>query len=152
MPCWCRIFCVLSLLLLTNLPSRAEDFVGNWFNVDAETDGITRIEIRQRPNGLEIHPFGRCQPTECDWGWSPAELFISHATWQPAALLVEYRTRSDRIVTTLTLHHEQGLLRVDSFTRFADERKPYWAVYRFKGKDPLASRPVPAAPVSRPKR
>lgn len=152
MRCWRRLFVSLWLTLLPATPTLANDFIGNWFNVDAETNGITRVEIRQRPTGLEIHPFGRCHPTDCDWGWSPAEQFISHADGQIAALLVEYRTRSDRIVTTLTLRHEQGLLRVDSFTRFADERRPYWAVYHFKVKAPQVSTPVPAVRSSRPPR
>jgi hypothetical protein len=44
------------------------------------------------------------------------------------------------------------MLRAETFTLFADERQPYWAVYHLKGREPQVSAPVPAAVPSRPPR
>lgn len=43
-------------------------FVGQWCNKDFNTRGITRVHITQVGNGLKVHMWGRCHPTECDWG------------------------------------------------------------------------------------
>jgi Protein of unknown function (DUF3592) len=43
-------------------------FAGVWVNEDAQTSGITRVEIRQRWPGSEMKVWGKCQTTDCDWG------------------------------------------------------------------------------------
>lgn len=46
-----------------------DDFVGNWTNVDANTNGMTRLQIAKVDAGtLSYHGFGKCSPTDCDWG------------------------------------------------------------------------------------
>jgi hypothetical protein len=49
-------------------PSRLAQYVGTWTNDDPNTSGVTSIEITQADEGLDIHPFGKCHPTDCDWG------------------------------------------------------------------------------------
>jgi hypothetical protein len=133
--------------LLLPAAASANDFAGNWYNIDADTAGITRMEIRQRPDRLEIHPFGRCHPTDCDWGSRPVEEFLPRTAGQSPALRAEFGRRGDRIHTMVIIRLEQGLLRAETFTVFADERQPYWAVYQFRTEDPRPSAPVPAVPV-----
>ena len=43
-------------------------FVGYWINEDTNTGGITKINIQENNNLLEIHIWGKCFPTDCDWG------------------------------------------------------------------------------------
>jgi hypothetical protein len=59
----------------------AQDEDGSWVNADANTNSITRIQVRfvcqdQILNGQPyppgppwyVHVFGKCHPTDCDWG------------------------------------------------------------------------------------
>lgn len=55
---------------------------GQWSNIDSDTRGITRVDIRficqdQILNGVPccptgppyyIHLYGKCHPNDCDWG------------------------------------------------------------------------------------
>jgi len=43
-------------------------FVGTWKSEDPETSGITRVEIRIDQDTIFVHMWGKCQPTDCDWG------------------------------------------------------------------------------------
>lgn len=48
---------------------------GQWENVDPATRGMTRLVIGQRADGQWfMHGFGKCHPTDCDWGETPAVL------------------------------------------------------------------------------
>jgi hypothetical protein len=44
-------------------------FVGDWKNVDADTQNLTRLLITG-VNELVVHAWGRCHPSDCDWGQS----------------------------------------------------------------------------------
>ncbi|QLE57362.1 hypothetical protein [Nostoc sp. TCL26-01] len=45
------------------------DFVGTWVNKDGNTRGITRLVVTSAGgNKLNIQVFGKCHPTDCDWG------------------------------------------------------------------------------------
>jgi hypothetical protein len=46
----------------------ASQYSGNWFNDDAGTNGVTKIFITNSGQTLNVHPFGKCTPTDCDWG------------------------------------------------------------------------------------
>jgi hypothetical protein len=41
---------------------------GTWVNQNTETSGITRFQIQQRGNDIFVHAWGKCHPTDCDWG------------------------------------------------------------------------------------
>ena len=41
---------------------------GKWKNVDSSTNGITTLEIQVHGNKVTIHAWGKCSPTDCDWG------------------------------------------------------------------------------------
>jgi len=62
-------------VLLGSLPGFAADtFAGKWVNVDEETRSITRLEIEERGAAWAIQAWGRCHPTDCDWGETPLHL------------------------------------------------------------------------------
>jgi hypothetical protein len=46
----------------------ASQYVGNWYNDDAATSGVTKIFITNSGQTLYVHPYGKCMPTDCDWG------------------------------------------------------------------------------------
>jgi hypothetical protein len=54
---------------------RASDYVGEWTNADPNTGGITRILVRKDSEKLVVQVFGRCHPTDCDWGTVEAKPF-----------------------------------------------------------------------------
>ena len=43
----------------------SDNISGTWLNTDANTGGITKLIVT---NNKEIQVFGKCSPTDCDWG------------------------------------------------------------------------------------
>jgi len=43
-------------------------FIGNWINEDENTRGITKAVIRTESDSIFVHMWGKCHPTDCDWG------------------------------------------------------------------------------------
>jgi hypothetical protein len=48
------------------------NYLGKWTNVNSETRGITTVLISEDNSGLKIEVWGKCHPTDCDWGVVPA--------------------------------------------------------------------------------
>ncbi len=46
----------------------AAQYSGTWLNDDSGTGGVTRIIISNSGQTLSVHPYGKCSPTDCDWG------------------------------------------------------------------------------------
>lgn len=47
----------------------ASQYAGTWLNDDSATSGVTKIIITHLGGqNLRIHPYGKCTPTDCDWG------------------------------------------------------------------------------------
>lgn len=57
-----RKYPIDSLRLLLGL---SDNISGTWINTDAATNSITKIIIT---NNNELQVFGKCSPTDCDWG------------------------------------------------------------------------------------
>ena len=63
-------------LVGSNLPVysiRPEDFADEWLNDDQDTGGMTRIIISFQNGIMNVHGYGKCHPTDCDWGTIKAE-------------------------------------------------------------------------------
>lgn len=43
-------------------------FVGNWVNKDKNARGVVRLDITQAGDAIKVHAYGKCSPTDCDWG------------------------------------------------------------------------------------
>jgi hypothetical protein len=43
-------------------------FAGEWLNEDLNTRGLTKLQIDQGDGQMRVHAWGRCHPTDCDWG------------------------------------------------------------------------------------
>ena len=88
-------------------------FDGLWLNQDKNTGGITKIEIKKIDyNHLSIHPWGKCHPTDCDWG---ARTFKVENNPFTITWTESFCTRE----MTFTLQ-ENDILHVHSFTHFTD--------------------------------
>ena len=58
---------LVALLLCAAGTAAAQTMNGHWVNRDANTGkriGIVSVDI----SGTQIHPYGNCVPTSCDWG------------------------------------------------------------------------------------
>ncbi|MEQ1491385.1 MAG: hypothetical protein ABL932_12635, partial [Terricaulis sp.] len=55
------------------------DFVGQWTNQDTSSSDVTRVTVTRTGGTLRLNVFGRCSPTDCDWGAINATAFASTA-------------------------------------------------------------------------
>ncbi len=44
------------------------DWTGTWINGGASVTNITKIIIGSSGGQLTLHPYGKCTPSDCDWG------------------------------------------------------------------------------------
>ena len=121
-----RQWLALAILLLAALTVGAgpQDFAGSWINVDPHTNGITRIDIEQLPSGaLEARVFGKCHPSDCDWGSEPLITYGSSITDSDhTAATVSYDFGWSRQILTLQLERELPVERIQlmAFAQFTD--------------------------------
>jgi hypothetical protein len=57
---------VRSATYASTAANSTNDVDGNWINTDADTRGITHVVISNY--GTKIQTYGKCSPTDCDWG------------------------------------------------------------------------------------
>ncbi len=64
-------------------PKPVGKFEGKWVNADPNTRGITRLVIEQDRSQLSVRAFGKCAPTDCDWGVEKGSVVGNegHVTW-----------------------------------------------------------------------
>lgn len=85
---------------------------GTWVNTDPNTNDVTRIVVDQLADGsLRAHAFGRCHPSDCDWGSTPMVLTGEAYT---ATFTFGFAT------ATLTLTPGDPLLHGEDATHFTD--------------------------------
>lgn len=82
-----------------------DDISGTWTNTDGNTNGITKLIIT---GNNSIQAFGKCSPTDCDWGKTP--LTALSATAFKAVFTWSFQT------TTLSINLAGGQLSVNSVT------------------------------------
>jgi hypothetical protein len=51
--------------------SQEPDLAGEWVTMNPQTRGITRIVVSRGESGWVAQTFGRCHPSDCDWGPVP---------------------------------------------------------------------------------
>jgi hypothetical protein len=121
-------------LLLGSSPGRADDpFAGKWVNVDEMTRGLTRLEIEKKGDAWVIRAWGKCHPTDCDWGKVTLHLLgdsVSDKQMKHGLAQWDHKFKDSH----LTLRLEQGELVVVSFDVFKDGsgRSNYRSTYKFK--------------------
>src|SRR3984957_14282819 len=89
------------------------DFVGEWHNVDPNTQSIAAVKIHQAWFGIDVHTYGACSPQACDWG-SVHGHFINGDT-------VEAKYTTGFSIVWLTLHRDwHHKLDFKTHTHFTD--------------------------------
>jgi hypothetical protein len=48
-------------------------FAGRWVNQDTHARGITRIQLQPGEGQIGVHVWGKCHPSDCDWGEAAAD-------------------------------------------------------------------------------
>ncbi|MCK9441920.1 MAG: hypothetical protein M0Q13_10935 [Methanothrix sp.] len=141
------------LLLLTATGGLAgmAQFAGSWTNVDANTAGITNLDIAVMGNNAQVQAWGKCHPTDCDWGTVQAQAFapdVSSDILSGADTLIAVFDAGFS-ETTLVIKPAGNRLKVDSYDRFKDNsgRSNYLASYTFqKGQAPGGTTPGGSTP------
>ena len=143
-----KIILVLSVLLSmlslvgVTAASSAADFDGVWENVDAATRGVTKLQIDMSGTttqgiGVTVQAWGRCHPTDCDWGIVKALAYgpdVSADVVNTAQAVTAIFTTSFN-ETIMVIHPLPGNeLQVEIFTQFTDgsARSDYSNTYTFR--------------------
>ena len=121
-----RVLLVVVAVTLSATTANAQlsGFDGHWVNVDANTPGITTLEIEVSGTHVTVHAFGSCRPADCDWGSIEAHAYT------PGGVDADLTATAD----TVSAAYEMGfattiliiklappsLLRVESYMRFQD--------------------------------
>jgi hypothetical protein len=130
----------------------ASTMVGTWVNTDSSTRGITKLVITETGNTYEVHGFGKCSPTDCDWGKKPMTTYgsnVSDVTHQVGTAI--YNPGFSE--STLTMEQSGGQIIVHDFTRFTDNsgRQNYHARYTLRKVTPKPiGTPVIKTPIKLP--
>ena len=111
-------------------------FSGNWRNADPATGGITRLQITTSSITVRVHAWGKCEPTDCDWG---AVAGIAYGPDVSSSIITTARAVTAVFTTSfsetiLTIHpFGSDRLTVTSYTRFTggSRRSPYTDSYVF---------------------
>ena len=95
---------------------KVDQFLGTWLNEDTETGGITKVTIRVESSLIYVHMWGRCHPSDCDWG--EVTTLVSDADDDRLSLEWYFSFAIDtQTVSALA----GGRLRVDGHTHFIDD-------------------------------
>lgn len=114
--------CLLLLISLSTCTASLAQFAGDWTNIDTNTGGITKLSIAVSGTSATVHAWGKCVPTDCDWGAVSAYPFApdvsSDLASQAQALMAIFDAGFKE--TTLFIKPQGNRLSVESYTRFKD--------------------------------
>lgn len=131
----------LFLILFIGMSLCVLPFVeGNWSNIDSNTRGITKVNVKficqdQILNGVPccppgpayyVHLWGKCHPSDCDWGEVPARRLDSghiYATYDHGfAKRYVYIKKSSYRPNTLWMY---------MYTDFTDPARPDYSMHQW---------------------
>jgi hypothetical protein len=119
----------LAAALVSPVLAAPADFVGTWVNKDSNTGGVTRLVITSAGgNKLNIQVFGKCHPTDCDWGTAPVTTYgLNVQDTNHTYATANYNKGFSN--TLLTLNNGGSQIMLQSFTQFLDNsgRQNYYA-------------------------
>lgn len=70
---------------------------GNWLNDNPNTKDVTQLIITNTGQTLNVHAFGACSPTNCDWG-TQSKLF----TGEPFVITYTFSNGAPSVTLTIT--------------------------------------------------
>lgn len=106
---------------------------GDWNNIDNESSGVTRLTISEAEGGWTVHAWGKCHPSDCDWG--VVELRFLGDSIRDKSPKYGYAYWDNGFSEThLILKAGAEELSADFYTIFKDasDRANYRSFYRFK--------------------
>jgi cathepsin L len=103
-------------------------FAGTWKNVDANTDGLTKI-IAETTGTPSIHAYGKCSPTDCDWGTATA---IALPATYPYEYCAQYNDKAAKRFLYIDLDCSDTFLTVKLVSDYHDSRPTQTHTYKFK--------------------
>lgn len=108
-------------------------FLGEWVNINSDTDGITRLIISSSYQGTKIRAFGQCHPHDCDWGTTELRLVVENQYSNHPTFAIA-RWDKDFAEKALILHLTDNALTVEQYTVFTDDsgRSNYRNVSKFR--------------------
>jgi hypothetical protein len=66
----------LTLLASTSVAfGQVGELIGDWTNIDPSASALTRVVITDSGTDLVVHVWGKCHPTDCDWGPVPGNVY-----------------------------------------------------------------------------
>ncbi len=102
-------------------------FAGAWRNVDPNTKGITKI-IAETSGAASIHAFGKCSPTDCDWGNAVA---IALPAPYPYEYCAQYNDDAAKRFLYIDLACIKNFMTVKLVSDYHDSRPTKTNIYRF---------------------
>ena len=108
--------------------------VGEWKNIDPNTGGITKVIVTIENNELAINAFGKCHPTDCEWGKVKAHEIAAGVDYNDNTLPFDYllaiweiggKSKND-MTEIMKITIETGpkpKLHIDATTIFNDKRE-----------------------------
>ncbi|NYT02808.1 MAG: hypothetical protein GKC10_08665 [Methanosarcinales archaeon] len=127
---------LLALMLSFCASASMSQFAGKWTNVDPNTGGITTLDITVSGTSAQVHAWGKCHPSDCDWGSVNAYAFgpdvSSNLVNSAQALLAVFNAGHSQ--TTLVIQTAGNRLKVIALDRFTDNsgRTNYVSEYTFQ--------------------
>jgi hypothetical protein len=98
------------------------DFVGTWVNTNSNTRGITRVVVTSAgSNALNVQVFGKCSPTDCDWGKTTLLTYgnnVQDANHRFAT--ASYDKGFSKTIVTFSLQGNKQIS-LQNFTQFTDK-------------------------------
>lgn len=134
---------LVGLSTATIASANINQYTGTWVNIDPNTRGVTRLVIRRVGNTVRLRVFGKCHPTDCNWGVVQAFAFGPSVSTNPLtqtrALLGRFAPAYAR-QTVIVERAGPNRLRAKVLTRFVDNsgRSDYTQTHIFR----RASRPT----------
>ncbi|BAY60063.1 hypothetical protein NIES22_01200 [Calothrix brevissima NIES-22] len=119
----------LAASLISPTLAAPADFIGTWVNKDSNTRGVTRLVVTSAgSNKLNIQVFGKCHPTDCDWGTTSVVTYgLNVQDTNHTYATANYNQGFSN--TLLTLDYAGSQIMLQSFTQFLDNsgRQNYYS-------------------------
>ena len=137
------MFLVVLMVFSATANAQKEWLVGNFVATDANTRRITRVTLTADD---QIHVWGKCHPSDCDWGLVPVDTYgpnvdadLQTSAKSVSAIYLPGFARTFVIVKPL----DENKIQVDVFTKFTDRsgRTPYMIRQILIRNDDMALKP-----------